>query len=118
MWNPARAKCVLKKTSSAATKTKNKTPPSDGELDQNVSSPLVWEGVPREDLGQPWPEGWMKRTFKRMTGKSAGTVDSYWYTPVLKYKLRSVKEVKRFLRAMEVYQTTDESIGKKHMKDF
>ena len=53
-----------------------------------------------------------------MTGKTAGTVDSYWYTPVLKYKLRSVKEVKRFLRAMEVYQTTDESIGKKHMKDF
>jgi hypothetical protein len=44
--------------------------------------------------------GWMKRTFKRQGGKTAGTMDSYWYSPLEGIKLRSMAEVKRFFKAL------------------
>ncbi|KAL3903108.1 MAG: hypothetical protein SGARI_005527, partial [Bacillariaceae sp.] len=62
---------------------------------------LEWEGRPQEELEGGWPEGWVKRTFVRNSGNSAGTKDSYWFTPVENFKLRSITEVKAFLWALE-----------------
>lgn len=62
-----------------------------------TSATEVWSGVPTEDIGVDWT-GWTKKTFERASGKTKGSKDSYWYTPVGKYKLRSHNEVKRFVK--------------------
>ena len=55
---------------------------------------------PAPDIG----EGWTVKTFQRQTGSSAGTTDSYWYSPALEKKFRSKAEIKRFKEALaEVY---------------
>ena len=59
---------------------------------------LKWEGVPTDKVAfsVDWSK-WMKRTYERKSGASKGSCDSYWYTPQQQYKLRSLKEVERFL---------------------
>ena len=75
---------------------------ADGEAVGAASGPaLEWEGPPPEALDGGWPDGWVKRTYVRQGGTSAGTKDSYWFTPVENYKLRSITEVKAFLWALE-----------------
>jgi hypothetical protein len=65
-------------------------------------SPEVWSGVPDDKLGDgfEWPAGWTKKKFERQSGLTKGTLDAYWYTPVLQRKLRSLNEVKRFMKAL------------------
>ena len=60
----------------------------------------IWEGVPSDvvTFDVDWSKGWAKRTFRRKSGLSKGSTDSYWYTPQKQYKLRSLKEVERFVR--------------------
>jgi hypothetical protein len=65
-----------------------------------VSAKEVHSGVPTEKLDGGWPAGWTKKIFERMSGKTAGSTDSYWYSPVTKIKMRSIIEVKRFLAAL------------------
>ena len=60
----------------------------------------IWQGTP-EDAGIDWPQGWKKKTFRRQSGASKGSTDSYWYTPVNNFKLRSLAEVRRFLTCLE-----------------
>jgi hypothetical protein len=63
-----------------------------------TSAKEIWFGTPGPDeIPGGWPEGWTKRTFERQSGESKGHTDSYWYTPILKMKLRSIKEIKRFM---------------------
>jgi len=47
------------------------------------------------------PEGWIKKIFLRVTGETNGRRDSYWYSPLRGYKLRSKVELRRFLDALE-----------------
>ena len=63
--------------------------------------PPVWEGAPDEDLEGGWPDGWVKKLYARKNGATKGTKDRYWFTPVEKYKLRSMNEVKRFMAALQ-----------------
>jgi hypothetical protein len=60
----------------------------------------IWFGKadPKEIPGDS--EGWTKRTFERQSGATKGDTDNYWYTPKLKKKLRSIKEVHRFVKAL------------------
>jgi hypothetical protein len=64
----------------------------------------LFSGKPDEDLGGgiDWPEGWVKKVFQRMSGATKGGTDKYWYSPQRACKLRSIKEVKRFLKAMQL----------------
>lgn len=67
------------------------------------ASPLVSEGAPDDvypGTGD-WPAGWKKRVFQRQSGATKGQFDSYWYTPILQVKLRSMAEIRRWLAAME-----------------
>lgn len=43
------------------------------------------------------PAGWTTETYERQTGKSAGSKDTYFYSPVKKLKFRSAKSVKLFI---------------------
>jgi hypothetical protein len=74
----------------------------------------VWSGPPDEFLEGGWPPGWFKRTFSRMSSAKAHT-DSYWYSPKEKYKLRSMKEVRRFMDALRV-ENGDEKEAWKRFK--
>lgn len=76
---------------------------------------LLWEGTPPEEIEGGWPEGWLKKTFRRMGGSSAGTQDSYWVSPIKNYNLRSMREVKDFIAALEE-NGGDEMAAKKASK--
>jgi hypothetical protein len=60
----------------------------------------TFSGPPDEAMEGGWPAGWKKSVVQRQSGATAGTQDRYWYTPTLEYKLRSMKEVKRFMAAL------------------
>lgn len=49
----------------------------------------VYEGPPTEALEGGWPEGWLKKVIKRMTGDAQ---DRYWYSPIERIKFRSMVE--------------------------
>jgi hypothetical protein len=65
-----------------------------------VSAIEVWSGKPDEPLAGGWPDGWTKKIFERPSGKTKGTRDGYWYSPVTKKKFRSMVEVNRFMAAL------------------
>jgi hypothetical protein len=81
------------------------------------SDPVIWEGKPDEKLEGGWPSGWIKRIYERQEGASKGTKDRYWYTPIQKYKLRSMVEVKKFLKALADHDG-DEIMAKKKFKSY
>ena len=62
----------------------------------------VFEGRP-DDSNVDWPEGWIKRVFERQSGSSKGHLDRYWYSPQKQKKLRSLVEVRKFLRGLTEY---------------
>lgn len=80
---------------------------SNGYVAQGSRPPAkqIYEGPPQiklEYAGQSmkWPEGWIQRTFQRQTGDSKGQTDYYFYSPQLHIKLRSKKDVFRFLEKL------------------
>ena len=78
----------------------------------------VWEGVPDDvvSFDVDWSKGWTKRTFVRRSGASKGALDNYWYTPQKQYKLRSMKEVERFVRFC-AENNNDEVVALKKLKN-
>jgi len=56
--------------------------------------------------------GWKRREFSRKFGKTSGRTDKYWYSPITQKKLRSIKEVQRFLAALETTQGDEEEAWK------
>jgi hypothetical protein len=78
----------------------------------------VWEGVPDDlvSFDVDWNKGWMKRAFMRRSGASVGSIDRYWYTPQKQYKLRSLKEVERFVRLC-AENNNDEVLAFKKIKE-
>jgi len=77
----------------------------------------VFSGKPNEALEGGWPDGWKKKTMKRMGGKTAGSFDSYWISPKMNYRLRSMKEVTSFLAALKAYDGNEQE-AKKNRKNF
>jgi len=77
----------------------------------------VFSGKPSETLEGGWPDGWGKKTMKRMSGKTAGKFDCYWISPQMKYRLRSMNEVTSFLAALKAYDGNEQE-AKKHRKNF
>lgn len=69
----------------------------------------IWSGQPDDKIEGGWPRGWTKKTFQRQSGKTAGTTDSYWYTPLLQKKLRSMIEVRRFMEALKKHGSEEEA---------
>jgi hypothetical protein len=73
----------------------------------------VWEGSPDDVVEHGWTAGWMKRTFERQGGRSKGSHDHYWYTPVRHYKLRSLIEVRKFNAFLAECNDDEEGAWKK-----
>mmetsp|Transcript_42544 Transcript_42544/g.90489 ORF Transcript_42544/g.90489 Transcript_42544/m.90489 type:complete len:660 (+) Transcript_42544:96-2075(+) len=78
--------CGAPKTpkTTCATPTTPKTPRTPAIL-------LSTEVVPSLD------EGWISKTFQRSSGRTAGTKDSYFYSPHKRIKFRSMKGCKTFI---------------------
>ncbi len=108
--------------------TKSKSPPEaktkSNLQQQSKTSPnktggslLVASGLPTDALGEglEWPKGWTKIKKQRLGGASAGTFDCYWISPILKFRLRSLPEVRKFLRALQA-NGGDEVLAKKIVK--
>mmetsp|Transcript_41133 Transcript_41133/g.98514 ORF Transcript_41133/g.98514 Transcript_41133/m.98514 type:complete len:303 (+) Transcript_41133:112-1020(+) len=91
---------------------------SGGASATQVPAELCSEGVPTETLpdGFKWSEGWVRKVYKRMGGKTAGTKDSYWISPTTNLKLRSIPEVVRFMKALGVCNG-DETEARKRWKE-
>jgi len=68
--------------------------------EQSAGNLEVWSGEPTEPLEGGWPPGWTKKLYERGSGKTKGTKDRYWFSPIEKRRLRSMAEVKRFLEAL------------------
>jgi len=99
------------------TKTKS-SPPKKGKktkakVERKEQAP-VWEGPPDEDIDGGWPKGWLKKVFARKNGASKGSTDRYWYSPKESFKLRSMVQVKKFLKALKETKG-DEKMAKKAM---
>jgi Methyl-CpG binding domain len=63
-----------------------------------------WFGAPDDDLGLEnftWPNGWTKERVRRKSGATAGTMDTYWYSPGRAMRFRSKSELKRYFKAVE-----------------
>jgi hypothetical protein len=63
----------------------------------------ISEGPPDEPLenDDEWPAGWIKQVYARRNGATKNKKDHYWYTPVMKFQLRSMVQVKLFLAALK-----------------
>jgi hypothetical protein len=67
-------------------------------------------GTPDENLrfGLKWPPGWMRAMSKRRSGATIGKVDKYYFSPLNKFKLRSLREVEVFIQAQQEETGGDE----------
>jgi hypothetical protein len=45
---------------------------------------------------------WTRKEFQRTTGATKGVIDKYWFSPVTQTRLRSFKDVQRFLAHLEL----------------
>jgi hypothetical protein len=60
---------------------------------------------------------WVKKVFSRKNGASKGVTDRYWYSPKEKFKLRSMVQVRKFLKALAGTEG-DEKMAKKKMANY
>jgi hypothetical protein len=74
-----------------------KTPHLKAGYNGRARAKELWYGRPDPGEIPGSSEGWTKRTFQRQSGATKGDTDHYWYTPIREYKLRSLKEVGRFI---------------------
>lgn len=88
------------KTPSRATKTTPKFKKTKPRTPKSTPIP-VWVGVPDEKLEGGWPDGWVKKLFERKGGSTKGHRDKYWFSPKTEKKLRSIVEVKKFIKYLE-----------------
>lgn len=95
------------------TKAQKSAPQKASKSSSRSSSgvPEVWSGKPDDNLGEgfEWSKGWTKKMYERQTGKTKGRLDSYWFTPVLQKKLRSMLEVKGFMTALKAHGGDEEA---------
>jgi hypothetical protein len=71
-------------------------------MTSSMTSPVpISVGKPDEDLPGGWPAGWVKKVYERKGGKFKGKGDPYWYSPKENIKLRSMVEVRKFMKALK-----------------
>jgi hypothetical protein len=104
---------VTAKPSSAQQESQDKIP-TNGKIIPDIPFPSSLHEICQTTT---WPPGWMMERVMRQSGTTAGQVDKYFYTPSNSCKLRSVKDVEKFTKALQ-HHGGDESLAKKHMKDF
>eukprot|EP00562_Extubocellulus_spinifer_P034238 CAMPEP_0178692774 /NCGR_PEP_ID=MMETSP0699-20121125/7367_1 /TAXON_ID=265572 /ORGANISM="Extubocellulus spinifer, Strain CCMP396" /LENGTH=789 /DNA_ID=CAMNT_0020338159 /DNA_START=569 /DNA_END=2938 /DNA_ORIENTATION=- len=71
-----------------------------GKKGGRQSGPIVLYDRPAPDIGR----GWRVKGVKRKRGQHSDHVDRYWFSPKEMKKLRSKREVEKFLNALEVVQ--------------
>lgn len=64
------------------------------------SGPIELYDRPAPDIGR----GWRVKGTKRNRGQFSDHVDRYWFSPKEKKRLRSKREIERFLNALEIVQ--------------
>ena len=83
----------------------NATPTQSTQSQTKMGGSLqISSGSPKEPLGEgfgEWPKGWTKIAKKRLGGATTGRVDSYWISPIKKVRLRSLTEVRKFMKALQ-----------------
>jgi len=120
-------KSAMKTATASTTKKRTKhlktkaTPPKKGKntkakVSRQEALP-VWTGLPDENMDGGWPKGWVKKIFARKNGATKGSTDRYWYSPKEKFKLRSMVQVKKFLKALAVTKG-DEKKAKQTMNNY
>ena len=62
---------------------------------------FISQGPPTEHLKGGWPPGWIQVIMERQSGKTEGRWDRYWYSPLCRYRFRSMVMVKQFLSFLE-----------------
>lgn len=78
-------------------KAKEKTPRKSPATTPNTTPRMSPKLVPSSEHHKSnLPAGWSVKTFLRQGGDSAGTTDTYFYSPRLELKFRSIKKVKLF----------------------
>jgi hypothetical protein len=97
-------------------KGKSGNKPSIGKPKSSGASPSGSEAaatlIASSDSPPGLPTGWKMKTFRRMAGKSAGNTDSYWYSPQLMHRFRSMKGCKLFIEILnEPGIAGDESVA-------
>ena len=92
---------------------------ADGTPANRTPNKLILQERATDKLksGEIIPDGWLKRTFQRTSGNSAGTCDTYWISPVTQRKLRSLNEVSRFLLYLKESPTNDEKYAWKKLRE-
>jgi hypothetical protein len=99
---PKDAKKAAKKSPAKAKTTVVKASP-------RIRAEEVFSGIPNDkNVDWSW-EGWTKKSFRRMSGKTKGGRYSYWYTPQKNYKLRSLAECRRFNQALKLHNGDEEN---------
>ena len=88
---------VEKNKDDALVKQKSGTP----RLGSRPQAIFLHEIIPDEPLEGGWPPGWTKKVYERASGKTKGDRDRYWYSPVNKYKFRSMVEVRKYLELLQ-----------------
>lgn len=73
----------------------------------------AWTITPPDEEAVPWPKGWIKSCFVRQSGASKGATDFYWYPPD-GGKLRSIKEVERYLQVWEKTKDHHKAFAARH----
>jgi hypothetical protein len=90
-----------KSTPASKSSAKSKSPAAATSSSKKRAIPReISSGPPDEPMEGGWPAGWRKSVVQRQAGATKGTKDRYWYTPTQEYKLRSMVEVKRFMKAL------------------
>ena len=70
---------------------------------KKVSSTTRTSTTPIESSETPpgLPYGWTSKTFQRMSGRSSGSTDTYYYSPNAKIKFRSMKKCYIFIEILK-----------------
>ena len=87
-----------------ARKDGKQTRPPFTYADQVYSGPPTIP-FPVDKDGQ-WPDGWTQKTFRRTSGASKGSFDSYWYPPSGAPRLRSRVEIRKYFEQQDKLQQT------------
>ena len=80
---------------------------STGRLPDPVTTVPTREGTAKSQLvsaapaGPSFPDGWIKKEFKRITGETADRVDKYFFSPRNKIKFRSLTSACAFISILD-----------------
>jgi hypothetical protein len=97
--------------------TKERREPTKRGNGKKPKPKLVWKGTPRGDTVKTettgdWPEKWTKQVFQRAKGETKGRLDSYWYSPMKKYKFRSLAEIEAYMKIATKNKNKEEEAWK------